>query len=173
MNAIPIADSESFPRDPDRIEEMACVRKTLVRDRDQDHLVEQCAVLLEVSRVISSNLSLDILLPDLVDLIKRTLRAESATLFLHDPKKDELYSRVLRGQKVEEIKIPAKSGIAGAVFSKQKVLNIPDAYADPRFNREIDKKSGYRTRSILCAPLRNRDGQVIGVTQVLNKRDGC
>ena len=65
MSVTPIADSASFPGDPSRIEEMACLRKTLVRDGNQDQLVDQCAVLLEVSRVISSTLSLDILLPDL------------------------------------------------------------------------------------------------------------
>ena len=79
---------------------------------------------------------------------------------------------MLQGEKVKEIRIPAGSGIAGAVFRDRTVLNIPDAYADSRFNQAIDKRTGYRTRNILCAPLRNRSGAVIGVTQVLNKRDG-
>lgn len=173
MNLTRIKDLRNSRGDARRFEEMACLRETLIQGRGEAHLAEHYAVLLEVSRTISSDLSLDILLPNLVEVITRTLRAERATLFLHDPTKDELYSHVMRGEKVEEIKIPAKSGIAGAVFSDQEVLNIPDAYADPRFNREVDKKTGYLTRNILCAPLRNRAGHVIGVTQVLNKYDGC
>ncbi len=135
-------------------------------------LVEQHGVLLEVSRTISSGLSLDVLLPNLVDVITRMLHAERATLFLHDPRPDELYSRVARGGTVEEIRIPSASGIAGAAFREQEVLNIPDAYTDRRFNQAVDKHTGFRTRNILCAPLRNRARQVIGVTQVLNKCDG-
>ena len=110
------------------------LRQALIRGGDEAlaedkvRLVEQHAVLLEVSRIVSSDLSLDILLPNLVDFITRTLRVEGATLFLHDPKKDELYSRALRGEKVEEIHIPAKSGIAGAVFNDHEVLNIPEGF---------------------------------------------
>src|SRR5262249_9828472 len=70
------------------------------------------------------------------------------------------------------IRIGANQGIAGAAFQSQQTINIPDAYADPRFNPEIDRTTGYRTRCVLTVPLAGFDGQVVGVLQVLNKVDG-
>ena len=163
---------------PQRERDLADLRAAIVRGDDETlaaslvQLVEQHAVLLDVSGTVSSDLSLDVMLPNLVDVITRTLHAERATLFLHDSGTGELYSRVAQGGAVEEIRIPSNTGIAGAAFGERKVLNIPDAYADPRFNQAVDKQSGFHTRNILCAPLRNRARDVIGVTQVLNKRDG-
>ena len=89
-----------------------------------------------------------------------------------DPVKNELWSRVAEGLGNKEIRIPITAGIAGLVATTGNPVRISDAYQDPRFNPEVDKKTGYQTRSILCIPMRNRRGQVIGVFQVLNKRDG-
>lgn len=129
-------------------------------------------VLLELANVLGDELRLDVLLPRLIDLVTRTLRADRATLFLHDAERNELYSRLARGGQVREIRIPAAAGIAGAAFTSCSTLNIADAYADPRFNPEVDRRTGYRTRNMLCVPLRNRAGATIGVTQVLNKEGG-
>src|SRR6266849_4796898 len=111
-------------------------------------------------------------LPRLIDLITEALDAERATLFLYDRDDGELFSRVLLGDGVTEIRLPATAGIAGAVFSAGTAEIIPDVYQDSRFNPEIDRRTGYRTRNILCLPLCNRDGQPIGVTEVLNTRSG-
>jgi signal transduction histidine kinase len=89
-----------------------------------------------------------------------------------DSAKSELWSRVAEGLGNKEIRIPLSAGIAGLVASTGNPVRISDAYRDPRFNPEVDKRTGYLTRSILCVPMRNRRGQVIGVFQVLNKRDG-
>jgi len=134
--------------------------------------VRRLRVLVEVADTVTRQLSLDHQLPRLIDLITEALDAERATLFLHDPDTGELLSRVLRGEGVAEIRIPANAGIAGAVFGAGTAEIITDAYQDRRYNPEIDRQTGYRTRNILCVPLRNRDGQVIGVTQALNKRSG-
>jgi adenylate cyclase len=99
-------------------------------------------------------------------------RADRATLFLNDEKKKELFSRVAMGDSVGEIRLPNHLGIAGAVFTSGKSVNIPYAYADLRFNPAFDKRTGYFTRSILCVPIVNKAGKIIGVTQVLNKRGG-
>src|SRR5579864_6829245 len=128
-------------------------------------------VLAEVADTVTRDLTLDRQLPRLIDLITEALDAERATLFLYDTETNELFSRVLLGEGVTEIRIPAGAGIAGAVFCAGKSEVIPDAYQDPRFHQETDRRTGYRTRNILCVPLRNRDGAPIGVTQVLNKRD--
>jgi adenylate cyclase len=102
----------------------------------------------------------------------RMLKADRSTLFLNDEKTNELFSRVLMGDSVGEIRLPNHLGIAGAVFTSKETVNIPHAYADLRFNPSFDKQTGYFTRSILCVPVTNKDGKVIGVTQVLNKRGG-
>lgn len=134
--------------------------------------VRRLRVLAEVADTVTQQLSLDHQLPRLIDLITDALDAERATLFLQDRDSGELFSRVLRGEGVAEIRIPASAGIAGAVFGAGAAETIPDAYRDSRFNPEIDRRTGYRTRNMLCVPLRNRGGELIGVTQVLNKRSG-
>jgi adenylate cyclase len=134
--------------------------------------LQRLSVLAEVADTVTQKLSLDHQLPRLIDLIAKALDAERATLFLHDKDAGELFSRVLRGEGVSEIRISANAGISGAVFTAGVAEIVPDAYNDPRFNSEIDRRTGYRTRSVLCAPLRNRDAQMIGVTQVLNKYTG-
>jgi adenylate cyclase len=164
--------------EPDADGDWARLRAALVRGGDEGlasrvtELLERHAVLLELARALGNELRLDALLPRLIELVTRTLRADRGTLFLHDAETGELYSRVLRGGQVEEIRIPAQAGIAGAAFTSGATLNIPDAYADARFNAEVDRRTGYRTRSILCVPLRNRQGAAIGVTQVLNRAGG-
>ena len=129
-------------------------------------------VLAEVADTVTQHLSLDHQLPRLITLITEALDAERATLFLHDRDTGELFSRVLSGDGVAEIRIPAVTGIAGAVFGSGVSEIVPDAYRDSRFNRDVDRQTHYRTRNILCAPLLSRDGRMIGVTQILNKRDG-
>jgi len=98
--------------------------------------------------------------------------AERSTLFLNDDKTGELYSRIGEGLATTEIRFPNNVGIAGAVFQSGETINIPHAYADLRFNPSVDRKTGFFTRSILCTPVANKSGKIIGVTQVLNKRGG-
>jgi adenylate cyclase len=134
--------------------------------------VRRLRMLAEVADTVTHALSLDRQLPRLIELIAEALDADRAALFLYDHDDGELFSRVLRGEGVTEIRMPATAGIAGAVFTAGIAEIIPDVYQDPRFNPQIDRQTGYRTRNILCIPLRNRDGQTIGVTEVLNKRSG-
>ena len=100
------------------------------------------------------------------------LNADRATLFLNDEKTNELFSRVAMGEGIGEIRLPNTAGIAGSVFTSGETMNIPYAYADLRFNPSFDKQTGYFTRSILCVPVINKNGKVIGCTQVLNKKGG-
>src|SRR5215471_20667438 len=126
--------------------------------------IRRLSVLVEVADTVTQRLSLDHQLPRLIELIAEALDAERASLFLHDCSSGELFSRVIRGEGVAEIRIPQGAGIAGAVFSSGRVEIIENAYRDPRFNPEVDRRTGYRTRNLLCAPLRNGSGEVIGVT---------
>jgi adenylate cyclase len=130
------------------------------------------AELLSIVEAISSELQLDVLLGRIMRACTAFLEAERATLFIFDREKNELWSKLAEGAELKEIRIPADAGFAGAAFQSSKVLDIPDAYADPRFNRTVDKATGFRTRNILCAPLIDRAGEHLGVVQVLNKRGG-
>jgi adenylate cyclase len=127
---------------------------------------------LDVVADVTSELELGSLLAKVMAEATRMLSADRSTLFINDEKTGELFSRVAMGDGIGEIRLPNSAGIAGAVFTSGETVNIPYAYADLRFNPAFDKQTGYFTRSILCVPVVNKDGKVIGVTQVLNKRGG-
>ena len=139
-------------------------RMTLAREQEMHFL--------DVVTDITSEIDLDVLLDRIMVEVTRILGAERSTLFLNDEKSGELFSRVAQGEQVNEIRFPNNAGIAGAVFSNGITVNIPHAYADLRFNPHFDKVTGFFTRSILAAPLTNKSGKVIGVTQALNKIGG-
>ena len=127
---------------------------------------------IDVVSEVTADIKLGSLLQKVMGEATRLLNAERSTLFLNDEKTNELWSEVGQGLASMQIRLPNHMGIAGAVFKAGKSINIPYAYADLRFNPAFDKKTGYFTRSILCVPIINKIGAVIGVTQVLNKRGG-
>lgn len=127
---------------------------------------------IEVVSEVTADIKLGSLLQRVMGEATRLLNAERSTLFLNDEKTNELWSEVGQGLESMQIRLPNHVGIAGAVFSSGKSINIPYAYADLRFNPAFDKKTGFFTRSILCVPIVNKNGKTIGVTQVLNKRGG-
>ena len=129
--------------------------------------------MLEITQGLAGELNLDTLIQRIMSAASELLDADRATLFVYDPRTNQLWSRYAGGLDSGEIRIPSHAGIAGAVFSSGTAQNIPDAYADPRFARAPDAQTGYRTRSILCMPIINKDGARIGVTEVLNKKDGA
>ncbi|ACS79050.1 adenylate/guanylate cyclase domain-containing protein [Maridesulfovibrio salexigens] len=145
---------------------------------DRDFFVETLTgtfdklnAVLEVTHQVSDILTLDILFTRLVELTTEALRADRGTIFLNDPETDELFSRVAMGELTQEIRFPNHLGIAGSVFTSGESIIIDDAYADSRFNPEVDKKTGYRTRNIITAPIRGKDGIAVGVVQLLNKQE--
>jgi CheY-like chemotaxis protein len=111
---------------------------------------------------------------DLLDFLAREavgeMQADRSSIFLLDEGRQELWSRVALGMGEQIIRFPSTRGIAGHVASTGELLNVSDPYADPRFNPTVDRQTGYRTRSILCGALRARDGRIVGVLQILNKR---
>jgi adenylate cyclase len=127
---------------------------------------------LDVVAEVTSEIELGSLLQRVMVEATKMLNADRATLFLNDFKTNELFSRVAMGEGIGEIRLPNNAGIAGAVFQSRQTINIPHAYADLRFNPGFDKQTGYFTRSILCVPIINKDGDCIGCTQALNKKGG-
>ncbi|MGB5812197.1 MAG: GAF domain-containing sensor histidine kinase [Polyangiales bacterium] len=126
----------------------------------------------EISTALGSTLDLGELLDMILDRISEVMEADRSTLYLVDEDTDELWSKVLQGEEVVEIRLKPGEGLAGAVAKTGKPLNIKDAYQDVRFDAEWDRRTGYRTRSTLCVPMKNQHGRTIGVVQVLNKHDG-
>jgi phosphoserine phosphatase len=125
---------------------------------------------LEITRELARPLDLDTLLAKVVDAALHILDAERGTVFLYDAQADVLISRVATGS--GELRIPANRGFAGECVKTRHIVSVPDAYADPRFNPDIDKSTGYKTRCILTMPLIGHDDTLVGVLQVLNKRNG-
>ncbi|MBP8973305.1 MAG: SpoIIE family protein phosphatase [Anaerolineae bacterium] len=136
--------------------------------------VQELNAMRSVSEVMTSNIKLDDLLNLILNKLVTTINAERGTLYLVDEERGELWSRVLLQDtgSLSEIRLKMGEGIAGHVAATGAVLNIPDAYADPRFNPQFDKISGFQTRTILTAPMLNPQQKVIGVVQLLNKKEG-
>ncbi len=129
--------------------------------------------LVKISRSITALTDIDELLTVIAQETKNAIRADRCTVFLWDKDDDELWSKVALGvEESQEIRFPAGKGLAGYVVKTGETLNITDAYSDPRFNPEVDIKTGYKTKTILCMPIMNNNGEIIGAFQVLNKIDG-
>ena len=128
--------------------------------------------LIEASKIINSTLDLDELLELILNAATQSLQADRGTLYLVDSIKKELWSKVHQGTDMVEIRLPIGKGLAGFVAETGETVIIPDTYADSRFNPEIDKRTGYRTRNMLCMPMKNKDRKIIGVFQLLNKNQG-
>ncbi len=144
-------------------------RKFLTKSENK---LQQAELLLSVSRKVSAMETVDEILESLVEIAIQEMKAERGSLFLNDPSTNELYSRVAKGMHRREIRIMNDSGIVGSVFHSGKGLIIKNAYADPRFDSSIDESSGFKTKSILCTPITTVRGEIIGCTQVLNKKKG-
>ncbi len=133
---------------------------------------EKMTMLFEITTSVAQTLDLDELIQKIIKKTSQIHNAERSSLFLIDKETGELWSRVAQGMEVEEIRFPKSVGLAGYVADTGELLNIKDAYESPLFNKEVDKSTGFRTRSVLSAPIRNREKELIGVTQVINKMSG-
>lgn len=144
-----------------------------MREPSAEHLarrVEKLTSILEVAKALASQRDLDRLLEMILSEAVKVVDADRCSLFIVDRARNELWTKVAQG--TSEIRIPLGTGIAGAVAASGEVINIPDAYADPRFNRSVDQTTGYQTKTILCVPMRDASGAVVGVIQALNKSGG-
>jgi phosphoserine phosphatase len=125
---------------------------------------------LEVTRKLSAPFDLDTMLTEVVDAAREVLDADRGTVFLYDENSNELVVRV--ATKLGSIRIPADKGIVGESAMSRKLINVADCYADERFNRAIDRETGYRSRCMLTIPLIGFEDTLVGVLQILNKNSG-
>jgi len=133
--------------------------------------LEKLQSILDVAKAMTAERSLERLLGLVVDEAAKVAEADRCTIFLADRDRGQLWSKVAHG--TSEIRFPLGQGIAGAVAATGEAIRIDDAYADPRFNQNVDRQSGYRTHNLLTVPMRNTKGEVVGVLQALNRRDGA
>src|SRR6266851_3748480 len=152
-------------RDKEAQDRRNAERRTGAGRRDLD-------TLLDITRRLMTVTDLDALLRLIADATVTMVGAERATIFIVDGERQEYWSRVATGQGVGEIRFPLGVGIAGTVAKTGETISIPDAYADPRFNPENDKRTGFRTRNLLTLAMTGHDGVVIGVFQAINKTTG-
>jgi signal transduction histidine kinase len=152
--------------------ELENLQNQLKRKINEMHSMQQ------IGKTLSSVLDRDRLLVLIMDEVTRLMEAERGTLYIVENEKGELWSKIAQKAEIKEIRLKIGVGIAGNVAKTGDIINIKDAYNDERFDPTTDKKTGYKTRSILCMPIREpvkkkgQDGEVIGVLQVLNKKDG-
>jgi phosphoserine phosphatase len=127
--------------------------------------------ILRVTRGLAAPFDLTTMLGEVVAAAKQVLDAERGSVWLYDAAANELVLEVATG--IRPIRVPSGSGLVGACARERRIINVPDCYSDPRFDPTVDKASGYRTRCMLTLPLVDHNDALVGVMQVLNKRDGA
>ena len=131
---------------------------------------EQMKLVLDVSRMLAVTTDLDALLIRIAEAACDLLACERASIWIHDPATDQLWTKVALGS--NEIRVASSAGIVGATFSSNHVQHVPSPYDDPRFNPANDRRTGFVTRSILAAPMEDSGETPIGVIQAINKMFG-
>jgi len=138
----------------------------------QRRTIERLQTLVEASKALNSTLDLGELFEITLNMTTHQAGAERASLFLVDAQRKELWTLVAQGLEQKEIRLPFGKGLAGWVAESGETIALEDAYSDPRFDRSVDKASGYRTRTMLVMPVKDRAGRIVAVLQLLNKRQG-
>jgi len=181
------ANKISIPKVDDIFEESeveATVTAESVEDKDKLNIkatsehtstemtFEQLERINKAAHLVNSNVKIDDVLKNIVDVSVSLCDADRGTLYLVDRSKNELWSKVLQGKEPRKITLKIGEGFAGWAAENKKVVNVEEASLDDRFNDAYDRTSGYKTKSVLCFPIKNRNDDVLGVIQLLNsKRD--
>jgi phosphoserine phosphatase RsbU/P len=139
---------------------------------ERRHAVIELSTIVEATKRLNSTLDLAELLNIILQLTTRHTGAERGTVFLVDRERNEIWSLVGLGLDQHEIRLPINKGVAGWVAEHGEVVNLADAYTDPRFESEVDLRLGFRTKSLLCLPILSKADETIGVLQLLNKKTG-
>jgi sigma-B regulation protein RsbU (phosphoserine phosphatase) len=133
---------------------------------------EELSAIVEATKSLNSTLDLSELITIILQLATRLTGAERGTVFLVDRKQNEIWSLVGLGLEKQEIRLPMDRGIAGWVARHGKSVRLEDVYRDPRFEPAVDRRLGYRTRNLLALPIRSKDGEIVGVLELINRKEG-
>ena len=134
--------------------------------------LDKNTVLRAVGDWVRREVDLDELLSRVIDAVVRAMDAERCTIYLVDRTSGELFSKAARLPEIQEIRLKLGQGVAGLVAKTGQLFNLPHTSDDPRIYREIDKLTGFTTRTMVCGPIKDRRGEIVGVIQVLNKKTG-
>ena len=147
-------------------------RKSKIKNKNPDDadFAKKLTSLLEVAELLSGVLDIDRLIPTIMERACTLLNSERCSLFIVDPSKTLLITR-FHGGLNKSIKIPLSKGIAGYTATTGNIVNIENAYEDPRFDKQMDLTTGYKTKTILAVPIYNNRGEIAGVTEMINKHN--
>ena len=166
----PSSSSASEPQsDSSRSEANGSLEQQLQHANEE---IEKLYSLVAASQTINSTLDLDEMLPLILRTATENVGADRGTIYLVDQDRHEVWSKVKQGKERIEIRLPMGQGLAGYVAQTGEEILIEDAYNDPRFDQATDRATGYKTRSLLTTPMRNKERQIIGVFQLLNRARG-
>jgi adenylate cyclase len=140
---------------------------------EQLEQLRQLQLVVSLSRQVAALDSLDAAVDVVLKTAVEEIGADQGSIFLHDDDTGELYTYVSTGLGSRQIRLLDSLGIAGAVYHSGIGEIVHDAYGDPRFHRDVDEQTGYTTRSLVCAPIKNAKGETIGVAELLNKAEGA
>ncbi len=163
----PDGGDASRPGTDEHEAQLALLTAELDRER------RRVAIIQEINTALGSTLNYHRLLALIADKTSEILGAERSTIFeVDEANGEEIFSRVAHGGEIQEIRLRFGEGVAGWVAKTGHPVNLKDAYRDGRFRADVDQRTGFRTTSMLCWPLKNPRKKVVGVIQALNKRDG-
>ncbi|MEW6702109.1 MAG: ATP-binding protein [Bacteroidota bacterium] len=134
--------------------------------------VDELQMIIKAAGLVNSNIRIDEVLKNIVDVAVDLTDADRGTLYLVDKEKNELWSLIAMGDETHEIRLRIGEGLAGFVARRGETINIKDVQRDPRFRADFDKSSGYTTKNMICFPIKNNKGEIIGVLQLLNSGKG-
>ena len=124
--------------------------------------------MMDLIKALYGNLGINSLIFTLTNRVPDIVDADRCTIYIHDAAENELWA--MQGEANFKVKMD-KTSIVGASAVDNEIINIPDAYADERFNTDVDKQTGYTTKTILCMPITHKD-EVVGALQLMNKSTG-
>jgi signal transduction protein with GAF and PtsI domain len=144
-----------------------------IEEQDDAIRLKDLTTIFEINKVIGQEKDLDHLLLRVVHEITTAMNAERSTLYLYDEEKREIWAKVAEGLHENGLsRLPLGTGIAGIVAQELRTEVVNDPYVDPRFNKDVDARTGFRTRNMICMPILGREVELLGVIQVLNKKNG-
>ncbi len=140
------------------------------RSKQRRLSVRDMEAILAVTSKLAAPFDLMTMLSEVVSAAKQVLHADRGSVWLYDAAADQLVLEIATG--IAPVRVPANAGLAGACAQTRRIINVPDCYADERFNRDVDRQSNYRTRCMLTLPLVDHKDVLVGVMQLLNKANG-
>ena len=133
---------------------------------------EELQKIIKAAESVNSNIELEVVLDKIVSVATELTNSERGTLYLVDKDKHELWSMIATGTVPQEIRLKIGEGLAGHVAETGETINIKNVQKDKRFKSDVDKKSGFKTKNMICFPIKNSAQEIIGVLQLLNSRNG-